>query len=314
MKNRVALLILNYNRYEKTFLCIESCLKIRSKNMTVVLVDNASTDDSLLRLKQKFRDDIEYLLLDDNWGYAGGNNRAVKTYYEKGYEYSFILNNDVIIKGDNLIVKLVSLMDKYPSCAVVGPTIYNITQDGNEKLMNTSGYIKLLNLFGVVTQKKVLVDENIRLVNEAHGSAIFVKNKRFLEVGGFPEENFMYADESAFAKKIINKGYNILQYSSDLDYVERYDKMQNIDLWRLYLMGRNKVLESRYFPKKKANIGKLCMELSIILKIIRLTDSKEKKAYVDGVKKGKQLLSTDASNAEIFKDAKLSISRYRQLS
>lgn len=312
MKNRVALLILNYNGYEKTCLCIESCLKFRSENTTVVLVDNSSTDDSLLRLRQRFRDDIEYLSLDNNWGYAGGNNRAVKMYYEKGYEYSFILNNDVIIIGENLVKNLVNLMDKYPSCAVVGPTIYNITQNGNEKLMNTSGYIKLLNYFGVVTQKKILLDGNLQLVNEAHGSAIFVKNRSFLQVDGFPEENFMYVDESSFAKKIINKGYNIIQYNSDLDYVEHHhDKTQNIDLWRLYLMGRNKVLESRYFPEKKANIGKLCMELSIILRTVRLTDSKEKKAYVDGVKKGKKFISTNASSAEIFKDAKLCISRYR---
>ncbi len=312
MENKIALLVLNYNGFEKTYNCINSCLKQKNTDMTIVLIDNSSTDYSFIRLKHEFKDQIEYLLLDKNWGYAGGNNRAIKIYFEKGYKYSFILNNDIVLIGVNLVNFLHEIILEHENCAIVAPTIYNIISKGKEKLLNTSGYLKMLDYFGVVKQRKIPLSKQLIQINEAHGSALFVDNSIFLKAGGFPEENFMYGDESAYAKKIINLGYNILQFNAEDNYVEHHhDKTKDIDLWRLYLMGRNKVLETRYFDNKKALIWKLCMEISLIYTWLRMTKSNDRKAYFGGVKKGKKLLRTNASKYEIFEDAKASVDQFR---
>ncbi len=311
MKKTIALLVLNYNDFQKTYNCLESCLRQKSDDIIVVLVDNASTDNSLSRIKEIFKDKIEYLLLDKNWGYAGGNNRAVKTYHKRGLKYSFILNNDVILVGDYLVSSLKKVIDNYESCAIVAPTIYNITSRGNVKVLNNSGYLKMLECFGVIKQNKVSCRNNINTINEAHGSAIFVDNSKFLEVNGFPEENFMYGDESVLAKKIINAGYNILQYSSEEYFVEHHhDTTQGVDLWRLFLMGRNKVLETRYFNKDKLYVGRLCLEISLMYTALKMHNRNEKKAFFQGVKKGRKLININASNEKIFEDAKMVLEEY----
>ena len=77
-----AIILINWNGADDTLACLNSLLKADG-DFFVVVVDNASTDDSVLRLNdfaQQHSDKIriDILALDDNYGFAVGNNKGVQ--------------------------------------------------------------------------------------------------------------------------------------------------------------------------------------------------------------------------------------------
>lgn len=91
-----AIIILNWNGADDTIMCLESLAAARG-SFFVVVADNGSADDSVARLRQYKEDsslDIRLLELDRNYGFAGGNNRAVKFASKDNPDAYLLLNND----------------------------------------------------------------------------------------------------------------------------------------------------------------------------------------------------------------------------
>lgn len=243
---KVYVCVLNYNTFDKARICIDSCLRQSCSSFRIVLVDNASTDDSFLKLRELYGDGIDYLQTGANYGYAKGNNLAVKYCLSKGGAYSFLLNSDTELVGANLLKNLLGIIDEYAECAecaIVSPTIFDVTSVGLRKVICSSTYLKMLQFIGVLPRCEVYT-EVLESINEAHGCALLINNDKFLEVGGFPEHYFMYAEEGLLAKKIQWRGFKILAYKSNDDYIlHNHDTSRKIDPWRSYLMGRNITLE-----------------------------------------------------------------------
>ena len=91
MKN-VFIVILNWNRAQDTLDCLKSIKKllITDFRLSIIVVDNASTDDSVRLIKEfinlpritNFR--FELIVNNSNLGYAGGNNIGIKYALERG--------------------------------------------------------------------------------------------------------------------------------------------------------------------------------------------------------------------------------------
>ena len=65
----------DYNSFEKTKICIESCLKQNINNCEIIIIDNNSQNDSLKKLKKYFiNDNLTFLENNINYGFAEGNN------------------------------------------------------------------------------------------------------------------------------------------------------------------------------------------------------------------------------------------------
>lgn len=60
-----------------------------------------------------------------NKGYAAGNNIGLKYAYEHGYDYAWILNNDILIDDNLLLKKMIEVFEKDDFIAVVNPDIYS---------------------------------------------------------------------------------------------------------------------------------------------------------------------------------------------
>lgn len=94
---KIALLVLNYNgrRFLEGFFEASSFLR-HEKEAEVVLVDNASWDDSLALTRAKYPW-VRVVRNDDNYGWGEGYNKAIETLRKEGHQYSHYLfiNNDV---------------------------------------------------------------------------------------------------------------------------------------------------------------------------------------------------------------------------
>ena len=100
MKNEseplVSIIILNYNAGNLLLECIESLLQTNYQKFEIIIVDNASKDDSINKCKERFVD-IQIIENRKNLGYCEGNNVGIRK--AKG-EFIVILNPDTIVESN----------------------------------------------------------------------------------------------------------------------------------------------------------------------------------------------------------------------
>ena len=190
--------ILNYNTFNKTKVCVVSCLKQLGVDFTIIVIDNKSTDDSLSKLKAEYSEKVVFLENEENYGFAQGNNIGVRYANEHGVQFSLLLNSDTELVSEYILSNLLRIMKSCEKCAVIAPTIYNVTSSGLQLLNNDSQYLKMLRNFHILPQLQKISD-HMETISEAHGSALMIDNHVFEEIGGFPEHYFMYCEESTFA-------------------------------------------------------------------------------------------------------------------
>lgn len=124
----VSFIILHYMTTEFTLECVESIMKhIDYANYSIVIVDNASPNDSFTKLQVKFQDEPKVHLLNapSNLGFAKGNNLGF-TYAKENLhaEYMIITNNDTTFTQNDFITEMLHLYDK-EHYHILGPDIIN---------------------------------------------------------------------------------------------------------------------------------------------------------------------------------------------
>ena len=132
MKNvNFVFLILNYNNYSDTVECIVSIKKLNFMSYDIVVVDNGSTDDSLILLSKKYsNEDIHIVNLPKNVGFSAGNNYGYK-YIKAHFQCEFIIisNNDIIFEQKEFLAKIYNLYNR-TDFYLCGPDI--IVKDSRE--------------------------------------------------------------------------------------------------------------------------------------------------------------------------------------
>ena len=121
----VAAIVVNYRTPDLTIACVESLLAATGVAIGVIVVDNASGDDSVDRVGAHFRHRPPVMVVarDVNDGYAGGNNAGVAVARQLGARYAFVLNSDTIIDSSCLRL-LVDEAERDARTALVTPRIF----------------------------------------------------------------------------------------------------------------------------------------------------------------------------------------------
>lgn len=299
---KISINILNYNTYNKTKACIDSCIDQKDIEYRIVLIDNNSSDDSYVRLKNEYEGQIEFLQLKDNYGYAKGNNLGIQYCLAQGIEYSLILNSDITLVGDYLLKNLIEIINNWKDCVVVAPYIYNVTEQKLVLNPNDSAYLRMLRKYNILPENKVML-KGLCSISEAQGSALLVDNQYFINIGGFPEHYFMYGEEGTFAKKVLWDNKMILWYMDKKNYVlHHHDKSKKIANWRLYLMGRNRTIEYLENRKKKFWRWNLIFNAFVIKYFFERHCHCD--AYLRGVQAARKMIKEKRTLEEIYLDGK----------
>src|SRR3990167_9972530 len=104
----VVISLLNFNGKKNTLECLGSLKNIKRDNfkLTIMVVDNASTDGSVESIKyyvsSSKHDGIKVIENKKNLGFSGGHNVAIKYSLENGTDCVLILNNDTYVDSDFL--------------------------------------------------------------------------------------------------------------------------------------------------------------------------------------------------------------------
>src|SRR5262249_1038138 len=115
---RVAVIILTWNRVDDIVMCLESFADVHYPNLEVVVVDNASADDTVEVVRERYPW-ATLIVNDDNLGYVGGNNVGIRYALAHGADYVFILNSDTKMTP-TCLTELVRIMQSDPHIAITG--------------------------------------------------------------------------------------------------------------------------------------------------------------------------------------------------
>lgn len=110
----LSIVILNFNTSQLLKNALNSLKNTKDINLQTIVVDNASSDDSVQMAKKYFKD-VQLIESKKNLGFAGGNNLAIP--YLKG-RYVLFLNSDTVTPG-NTLGYLVNYMDQNPEIGII---------------------------------------------------------------------------------------------------------------------------------------------------------------------------------------------------
>ena len=96
----LSVVIVNYGTFELTKNTTNSILEYSYPfSIEIIVVDNASVDDSLYKLEEYFGDKVKFIASESNNGFAAGNNQALKIVNS---EYVLLLNSDTVVWQNTL--------------------------------------------------------------------------------------------------------------------------------------------------------------------------------------------------------------------
>src|SRR5438552_7485199 len=119
---RIGIVLVNYNSYDDTVLCLRSLASITYPNAEIIVVDNASRDESGPRLAKDFPG-VTHILSAKNTGFTGGNNLGIDHALANDCEHVLLLNNDTIVTP-NFLEPLVAQLESNARVAAVSGKIY----------------------------------------------------------------------------------------------------------------------------------------------------------------------------------------------
>lgn len=189
----VAILVVTYNRINLLKECIASLRLQTFLNYDIIVVNNSSTDGTLEWLnKQKDITTITQV----NLGGAGGFYTGLKYIAEQGYDYCWLMDDDVVCNNDALQY-LINAVHKYPESGFFCSRVYGTD-------------MKPMNVPSVDDRSKNdyypdwfdKIDEGLIKVKAATFVSVLIPIGRVFEVGLPLKEYFIWGDDAEYTLRL----------------------------------------------------------------------------------------------------------------
>lgn len=209
-KQKVSIIIINYNTAQLTLNCIHSIIKnVHSTDYEIIVVDNASTDNSRELIKETFPD-IKLIESSTNGGFGKANNLGAK--HANG-EYLFLLNADTEIINDPFI-EIFNFLAFHSDehIGVIGTLLAdekgNYSKSGG-KFYSAKKYLKLglYAYFNIPSKPEVDDKLDVASIDYVIGADMFISKVLYDKMNGFDEKLFMYFEDVELCKRVFNAGY-----------------------------------------------------------------------------------------------------------
>ena len=213
----LSVIIVNWNGADFLKRCLTQVFQtIKSIPFEVIVVDNASTDNSVCMLKEKYPG-VALLENESNEGFARGNNQA---FSQAHGEYCLMLNSDAFIHP-NGVDKMIRIMQNNPSIGALGCRLEN--EDGTLQRSCYSFPTLLTELWAVVYLEKLFPRSTVfgkynltywdcddfREVDVVMGACLLLQKKALDQVGVLDEDYFMYSEEVDLCYRLKKSGWKV---------------------------------------------------------------------------------------------------------
>ena len=189
----VLIVVLNWNGISDTEKCLNSLLRQTYNNYKILVIDNGSIDDSLVRLRkiERKNDNISLAVNKYNKGFAGGVNTGIRYALKQDFDAVALFNNDAVA-DENWLFELVKGLDHKHTAFATGLLLH---EDG--KTIDSSGdYYSIWGMpFPRNRGDKTEDAYESGFVFSGSGGASLYKTSLFKEIGLFDESFFAYYED-----------------------------------------------------------------------------------------------------------------------
>lgn len=269
----LSIIIVNYN--VKYFLeqCLSSVYNSTGDfDLEVFVVDNASVDDSVAMVREKFPQ-VKVIANDDNVGFARANNQALKV--AKG-DYLLLLNPDTLVEP-NTFEQCIHFMQEHPDCGGLGVKMIN----GEGKFLKESkrgfptpatSFYKISGLIRLFPHNKKIAayymghlpEDETNEIEILPGAYIMLSRAAFEKVGYLDEDYFMYGEDIDFSWRIRLAGFKnyYLPSARIIHYKGESTKKGSMNyVYTFY--NAMAIFARKYFSGKNARIYNITLQLAI---------------------------------------------------
>jgi rhamnopyranosyl-N-acetylglucosaminyl-diphospho-decaprenol beta-1,3/1,4-galactofuranosyltransferase len=232
MNDKVCAVVVTYNRKNLLIECLESLRKQSRPIQGIYLIDNASTDgtselllekDYLRKLPPKNLNEpwekefaiqnltdgneikLHYVKMHENTGGAGGFYEGVKRGYEKGYDWLWLMDDDVIPESNclEILYKNYRYLSNYVKVGFICPSPYNI--DSNPDVMSLPPIAYKVDKFFYISLYRD--DNQVLPVLSCGFGGVLVSSLSIKEVGFPIKEFFIWNDDYEWTRRITRNGF-----------------------------------------------------------------------------------------------------------
>lgn len=263
----ITIVIINWNTRDLLRDCLESTYKtVRNITFEIIVVDNASHDDSVAMLGEEFPD-VRIIVNSENRGFAAANNQAFAVM--KG-RYALLLNTDTVLT-ENAVHELFAFMENHDEAAMAGGQLLNRDGSRQNSIANFPTVLTLLAntslleyLFPRRFPSKRYRHKGPLEVESVIGACMLVRKKAMDEVGMFDERYFFFFEETDWACQMRAAGWKICHVPSALIY-----HLQGQSVGR-NVRSRIEFYRSRYkfFNKWKGRSYNVAVSLVVFVRLI----------------------------------------------
>jgi GT2 family glycosyltransferase len=202
---RVAAVVLAWNGREDTLACLRALQRATYPELSIVVVDNGSTDGSVEAVRRW--PDVRVIELGLNAGFARANNVGIR---ESAGTCILLLNSDTIVPP-GAVDALLAELDRHPEVAIVGPRLV----DGSGRAELSFG--RMIGPWNELRQKRLARSAAVegltrqrRYPDWVSGACLLVRRADAVAVGGLDERFFMYTEDVDFCAAMRARGRRVL--------------------------------------------------------------------------------------------------------
>lgn len=192
-------IMINYCHPKVTLECVDSLLKSEDVTLKIIVVDNASPDNSANFLSDALPEDVILLKASENKGFSAGNNIGIKYAVEHGADYILLINNDTVVAPD--MVKL--LANKTDINTVTAPKMYYYS-DKNKVWFAGGKYLPLTGKFVHIGEGGEDIYNSDIECDWLTGCCLMFSAKVIEKVGYLDETFFMYSEDVDYSIRLRN--------------------------------------------------------------------------------------------------------------
>ena len=204
----VTIVIVNWNGCENTLACLESLKKLDHPDYSVVIVDNASSDESEATLRVRHP---EHTILQSgsNVGFAGGANLGIAHALRNGADHVLLLNNDTEVDR-RLLTQLLEKSDSDPRIGVTGGRIDHMSPEGEVWALGAAFNVNTGSAthFMSESQLKAFIPNGPWYLY-VPGCLMLLKRTCMEDIGMFSERYFHLAEDVEYCVRAQNNGWKI---------------------------------------------------------------------------------------------------------
>jgi GT2 family glycosyltransferase len=249
---KVGIVICNYNKADKVLECIQCILEQKFTDYDLYVVDNASTDESVHKVREKYGDKVRLIVNSENLGGSGGFNTGLRAAYKEGYPYLMCVDNDAML-DENAVGNLTAFLDEHTEAGMAASKIYHLEAPD---YIQQFGQIIDFDIFCTEVPHLNMVEDGTMpdylYVDSVPACSLMIRRTTIDKIGFMPEENFLYWDDTEWCYLCNRAGMKVASVGTSKALHAMGAKKEDVNTFPTYYAWRNWIkFFSKYTPDER---------------------------------------------------------------